>query len=163
MWRIPPHLKILSSRKRRFTNSLICGPKGPDCGQGGAGPGDLSTLISDPQTYRRRTDERNSREKHRLWISRAYRETQTLNPEKISENLRNQAKYRRRTRETQRPLKIRRVFLSLEVASICGESTRRFKISENGKSLLRLIGTNLGCINTSRRGGTWCGEAVPSL
>ena len=31
---------------------------------------------------RHRTDERNSREKHRLWISRAYRETQTLNPEK---------------------------------------------------------------------------------
>ena len=32
--------------------------------------------------YRHRTDERNSREKHRLWISRAYRETETLNPEK---------------------------------------------------------------------------------
>ena len=35
MWRIPPHSKILSSRKRRFTNSLICGPKGPNCGPKG--------------------------------------------------------------------------------------------------------------------------------
>ena len=34
------------------------------------------------QHYRHRTDERNSRENHKLWISRAGRETQTLNPEK---------------------------------------------------------------------------------
>ena len=37
-------------------------------------------IASRERKHRHRTDERNSREKHRLWISRAYRETQTLNP-----------------------------------------------------------------------------------
>ena len=60
--------------------------------------------------YRHRTDERNSREKHRLWISRAYRETQTLNPEKtFGKHLKIKQKPPE-TRETQRLLKIRGCF-----------------------------------------------------
>ena len=66
--------------------------------------------------YKHRTDERNSREKHRLWISREYSETQTLNPEKTNGKA---MKIKQKPPENQRnteTLENPRVFLSLEVA-----------------------------------------------
>ena len=81
-------------------------------------PAILVMAVAAESRYRHPTDERNSREKHRLWTSRAYRETQTLNPEKSDVK---PLKIKQNPPENQRntvTLENPRVFLSLDLACI---------------------------------------------